>query len=235
MSIVNAERKNAAFYSGFSVDKVVRIYTGRYTSSDLITRVGDLGTIYVHRIPHDVGRPMMCEVMTSVDGGNSYDSGISKVAFSDSNYVYIFDGYSAVISDTYYKVYCSWIDDYDTTNPLVTTQQYTSEPKQFDSSLNYQKIKDQNVRTFSAGTFGATETITIDHDLGYEPNVKVYFEAFSGEVWPLNIGGVRNPLLYVSTQDECGAEIYDDRIEITYYKYSNQARRAWYKIYYDAD
>lgn len=235
MSITNAERRNVAFYSGFEVDKVVRVYTGQYSSGDLITRVGDFATAYVHRIPHDVGRPMMCEVLTSSNGGASYDSGVSQVAFSDSSYVYIFHGYATTGTPVDYKVYCSWIDDYDDTNPLVETQQYTSEPVQFDSGANYQKIRDQDVLSFTPGTFGATETQTIDHDLGYTPNVKVFFEAFSGEVWPLNIGGARNPLLYTSTQDECQADIYDDRVEITYYKFSNDTRRAWYRLYYDAD
>lgn len=225
---------SAAYYSGYEVDKVVRVYEGTYASADLITRSG-FSTAYVYRFAHDLDRPMMCDIIQSTDGGTTWDSGVGSFAFCDSTYVYIFSGFSASISDTMYKIYGTWIDDYDATNPTIDTVSYTSEPTQFDSRLNYQKVERYGELSFDPGTFGSTQTRTITHNLGYTPNVKVFFEAFSGEVWPLNIGGARNPVLYDSAQDECAAEIYSTYIDVTMYRYSNATRRAWYRVYYDAN
>lgn len=226
--------RDVSLVNQYSVNKVVRIFTGQYTSGQLTTRVGDLGTIYVYRIPHNLPRPVTCDLITSTDGGTTWDMGINKLAFSDNTYIYIFHGFSAS-GPVDYKVYCSWIDNYDSSDPSIEAITYGSNPVQFDSRLNYQKIHSQGVTSFTPGTFGATEVDSVNHSLGYTPNAKVYFEAFSGEVWPLNIGGARNPFLYDGSQDECQCEIWPDRIDITLSKFSNTTKRAWYRIYYDAD
>lgn len=229
MSLVNVDQ--IAYTSKHPIDKVVRVFTGSYGTSDLISRTG-FSTAYFHRIPHNVGRPMFCEVMTS-DDDSTYDVGIDKIAFSDSDYVYIFDGYNASISTVYYRVYCSWIDDYDDTNPSIETITYNSEPVQFDSRLNYQKIYDYNSLDFDPGTLGSKQTRIVYHNLNYTPNVKVYCEALPGEVWPMMIGKTNNPFLYDAAQDQCDAEIYDDRLEVTLYRFSNTDKKAWYRIYLD--
>lgn len=230
-----AEPRNAAYYSGYNADKVVKTIVGTYSSGDLITRVGDLATIYVHRIPHGFTRPVMCDLLTSTDGGTTYVGAVDKIAFSDSAYVYIFHGYATSGTPVDYKIYCSWIDEYDDTDPQIDVTSATSNIVQYDSRLNYQKIKEQGLLTFTPGTFGSSSTQTVAHGLTYAPNYRVYFEAFSGEVWPLNFGGVRNGLLYTSTQDEAEASTNTTNLSVTIYRYSNATRRAWYKIYYDAD
>lgn len=224
----------ASFISGAGVDKLVRIYEGSYTTGDLATRTGSIYNVLVYEIPHDLDRPMICEVITSDDGGTTWDTATEAYAFCDSEKVYIYEGLGGPAGTRNYKVFCTWIDDYDNSNPTITTQSYTSEPTQFDSRLNYQKIFMQGELSFSAGTLGSTQTRTVTHNLGYTPNAKVFFESFSGEVWPMHIGGAGNGLLYDYAQDECSAEIYDTYMDVTMYRFSNAVRRAWYRIYYDA-
>ena len=226
-----------AFISQKPIDKIVRIFTGTYNAAtDLIARVGTLDTAYVYRIAHGLPRPVACEMIASTNGGAVYTDGGStggRIAFSDSTYVYIVNSLSLPGADVVtYKVWCSWIDDYDTTNPFITAQSYTSVPTQFDSRLNYQKIFDQNVLNFTPGTFGSAETKTVTHTLGYTPNAKVFFEAFPNEVWPLNAG---QQFTYDGAQDECRLSIYSDRIDVSMDRFSNAAKRAWYRIYYDAN
>lgn len=242
-----ASPQNVAFSNDLVIDKIVRVYTGTYDpSTDCISRTYDyFGTpayMWLYRIPHGLTRPVFCELLHSINGGTTfYEGGLnSKLAFSDSTYVYILHsviyGSSATPSSqtVTYKVYCSWIDDYDNTNPLVETETYNSEPVLFDSRKNYQKILSQDEIEFTAGTFGTRETITVNHNLGYTPNVKVYFEAFDNEVWPLNAGGNTNPFLADGSQNECELFIKENTVEVTAVKNSNTAIRAWPRIYYDA-
>ncbi len=227
---------DASFISSRPIDKIVRVFTGSYSSGDLTTRSGDLATPYVYRFAHDLPRPVACELIFSADGGTTWeDGGINKIAFSDSTYIYIFHGYATSGTPVQYKVYCSWIDDYDSDNPIIDVTQYTDDPVQFDSRVNYQKIAEQNVLTFPGGTGGSTSSQSIPHTLGYAPNAKVYFEAFPNEVWPLNAGGATNIFNYDSSQDECALFIYSNRMDIDMYRYSNTSKRAWYRMYYDAN
>lgn len=230
------------FDANLSVDKLVRVFTGSYNAAtDLVSRVGSLGTIFVYRIPHGLGRPVFCELLWSNDGGVTYtdggitnSSGLTKLAFSDSTYVYIFHGYTTAATTITYKVYCTWIDDYDDTNPLVSTVSYSDSSLQFDSRLNYQKIYRQRKLDFTAGTGGSTETQSIGHSLGNYPNTKLYFEAFPNEVWPLNAGGANNFFNYDSAQDEAKLEIFANSVSFSLLRFSNSSKRAWYRIYYDA-
>jgi len=237
---------SVSYYSGYDVDKIARIFTGSYNSgTDVISRVytlfGAPYTVYFYRIEHGLGRPVECELLWSTDGGTTYIDGgvangslISKIAFSDSTYVYIFDAQGSIGSGVVnYRVYCSWIDNYDDTNPLVPVLTYNNLPQQFDSRENYQKIYSSGIFSYSPGVFGAIETQAIVHPLGYAPNVKVYFEAFLGEVWPLNSGGASNFFLIADSQDECDISIDTGSVSVSMTKFSNQAKRAWYKVYYD--
>ena len=132
-------------------------------------------------------------------------------------------------------MFCSWIDNYDTTNPEITAVTYPDNNVLFDSRANLNKVAFQDELTYSPGTFGASEVLTVTHSLGYAPNVKVFFEPFAGEVWQMNTGGTGNGFLYNAAQDECQAEIFANTLSITAFKYSNATRRVWYRIYYDTN
>lgn len=227
------------FISQAPIDKIVRIFNGSFDfPGDTTMRVGSFSSINVYAIPHGLTRPVACEMQWSLDGvkwvdnGSQDDSFRSSLAYSDSANIYIIS--PVFVPDTvHYRVWCSWIDDYDSSNPLVDIISYSEVPLMFDSRVNIQKIYDQDVLTFSAGTFGSPQNIPVEHDFGYTPNSKVWFEPFAGEVWPLNSGGTSNPFLFDSAQDECELRISDTDIEVRYKRFSNATRRAWYKIYYD--
>lgn len=239
------EPQDVAFASSLLVDKVVRTFTGSYNAAtDLTARnytfAGLPQTAYFYRIAHGLTRPVFCELITSSDGGVIYTDGgnssasVGHIAFADSTYIYIYHSILAPgVGTINYKVWCSWIDDYDATNPLIETISYTDQPIEFDSRENFQKIFTQEVLTFSPGTFGTTETQNIIHSLGYNPNVKVFFEAFSGEIWPLNAGGNSNIFLLDDSQDECYITITSNLISVSLDKYSNASKRAWLRVYYD--
>lgn len=231
MSLTDNAR-DVAFASDISIDKIVRTFTGSYSSGDLITRSGGFSIPYVYRFAHGLGRPVFCDLITSTDGGSTWDLGIGKLAFSDDTYIYIFHGYATTGTPVTYKVYCSWIDDYDNSNPLIETQTYSSQPILFDSRENYQKIAMQDVVSV---TVGGSQSIS--HTLGYVPNAKVYIEAFSGEVWPLNFGGARNVFLYHGDQVEGEARIDSNSVDITLAGGigSPATARVWYRIYYDSN
>lgn len=230
------------YYSGASLDKVVRVFTGTYSSGDLIARVGSLGTIYVYRIAHGLSRPVFCDLLWSTNSGATwYDNGSytiggtpdGKLAFSDSTYIYIFHGYATTGTPVDYKVYCTWIDDYDGTNPSVTTQSYTDNQVQYDARLNYQKLYTLTPLTIPAGTFGSTNTQSVIHDVAQVINAKAWFEPFSGEVWPVVAGGASNLFYYDSAQDEAYISIDNNSVDLSVDRFSNASRRAWIKAYYD--
>lgn len=240
MSLVD-NINDVAYSSEFSIDKIVRIFTGTYNRvTDVTTRVytfaGSPYNVYVYRIAHGLTRPLACEMIDSEDGGTTYvDSGIRRIAFCDSTYIYIFDAQgSAGVGTVNYKVWGSWIDDYDATNPLVDTVSYTNLQTQFDSRLNYQKIFNRTALSFTGGTLGATETQSINHPFAYTPNAKVWFEAFTNEVWPLNAGGASNLFNFDDAQDECQLFIDSNSVDIKMTKFSGLARRVWPKVFYDA-
>ena len=225
---------NVAYSTAFPTDKLVRVFTGSYAGSGTTLRGG---SVYIHTIPHNLGRPVFCELLhsdnggtTYADGGMSASGGVPRLAFSDSTNVYIFHGYSNT-GTVHYKVYATWIDDYDTSNPLVSIQNYSDVPTQFDSRKNYQKIAVQQTLNFS-GTGSSSQAVT--HGLGYTPNAKLYFEAFGGEVWPANAGGATNNFLYdFVNQDECALSISTSLLTVSMDKQSATSRRAWLRGYYD--
>jgi len=231
---------SAMFSSQHDIDKIVRIFSGSFLhSTDTTTRTGNAFNIEVFPIAHDLGRPVACEMQWSADGVNWIDNGSQdsnfqgSLAYSTSTHIYIISPFFVGTPRVYYRVWCSWINDYDSSNPLIEVSTYSDTPLVFDSRLNIQKIYDQDVLSFSAGTFGSPQNIEVAHDFGYTPNAKVWFEAFTGEVWPLNSGGASNQFLFDYSQDECELRISDNNIEVRYKRFSNAIRRAWYKIYYD--
>lgn len=239
-----ANIQNMALYSQTGIDKIVRVFTGTFDiPGTCITRTytyaGAPSNQYLYRIAHGMGRPVACDVQHGGDGVTWYDGGLPGVggftlnAFSDSTYVYIIAPFVLVASGLYYRVFCRWIDNYDTTNPTIDTISYANQPKQFDSRANFQKIYVADVSTFTGGTFGASQTNTITHNLGYTPNAKIWCESFTGEVWPPVAGGTSNSFVVDDFQDQFELSITTTTITITATKSSGIARRVWYKIYYD--
>lgn len=228
-------------YSGVLIDKVVRVFTGTYTSSDLISRAGGFGNIYMHRIAHGLTRPVLCDLMWSNENGIWLDSGCydmysnSRLAFSDDTYIYIFHGFSTADTPVQYKIYCAWIDNYDTTNPSVETRRYSNIPIQYDARSNYQKIHTFQQLLIPAGQYGSVNTQYLYHDIATTPNAKAWFEPFAGEVWPINAGGNTNVFFYDENQDEATLEITNSSVRLDVTRFSNVDRRAWVKIYYDGN
>ena len=237
----SAINSKVRYYSGAPLDKIVRVYTGFYSAGNLVARVGSIGTVYVHRIAHGLGRPVFCDLLWSTDNVNWYDNGTyniggsiqGHIAFSDSTYVYIFHDYATTATPIYYKVYCSWIDDYDGTNPSIEVQNNGDTPVQYDSRLNYQKIYTVDEKSIPAGTFGSSYSTSTLHDIGTTVNAKGYFQPFAGEVWPVNGGGASNIFLYDNAQDEAVLNISSSSVTMDMSLFSNAARRAWIKVYYD--
>ena len=231
---------SAMFTSEHDIDKIVRIYTGSFAfPSQTVTRSGGISTINIFTIAHGLGRPVACEMQWSLDQVNWVDNGSQdssfrgSLAYSDSTNIYIISPLAVGSGTVYYRVWCSWINNYDTSNPSVEVATYPDTPLVFDTRLNFQKISNQDVLTFSAGTFGSPQNITVNHNFNFTPNAKVWFEPFAGEVWPLNSGGLSNPFLFDFSQDECELRITSTNIEVRYKRFSNAIRRAWFKIYYD--
>lgn len=232
----------AAIASPLNVDKVVFSQSGVYDSANDVTTVvhtiaGSPTNVYLYKIAHTVGRPTFVDILTSTDNVTFYDGGSTsgKIAFSDSSFIYILDAISSKGSGTiYYKVVASWIDNYDSTNPAINPFQNTTKKTLFDSRSNYQKILTQNVLNFSAGVFGAQESQPVSHSLGYQPNYRVFFEAFTGQVWPLNFGGASNPFNIDDAQNEGDAKITSTTLTVQVTKFGNNAVKAWYRIYIDS-
>lgn len=216
------------YYSGASIDKIVGVWSGSY---DKATDTTSRSFLNVFSIPHGFTRPVFVSYLWSEDNVNWVDGGAfvgfnSSIAFSDSTNIYL-----ATTSNSgtqYYRVIAYWIDSYDGTNPSVNEYASTTKDIKYDTRVNYQKIAFQGETTYNSST-----TISIPHSLGYIPNAKVFFEAISGEVWPLNAGGASNPFLYDINQDEGLLKIYNDRIDIVTFSVG-ATRRLWYTGYYDA-
>lgn len=233
MSLTSDDYDKISFYTDLNIDKIVGVWEGSFHRTNDVTARVAFSTLYVHAIPHGFTRPVFVDLLWSTDGTTWSDGGISHLAFSDSSNIYITSGFSTVAGTMYYKAIGFWIDNYDTTNPLVPEYHQEGKPVIFDSRLNYQKIIDEDVVTLAGGTFNTVSTETITHNLGYKPNAKVYFEAFTGEVWPLNAGGSQNPFNYDFSQDEMDMAITDTQMRLRLFGNSDIDRRAWYRIYAD--
>lgn len=218
-----------AFSTEFAVDKIVGVYTGSYNSATDTTVLG--GFVYSYAIPHSFTRPVFCELLWSTDGVNFKDGGGSGgIAISDSSNVYVMT--TLPTGTIHYKVICSWIDDYDATNPLITPVLNTTSNEYFDSRFNYQKTYLNDMYTVSASPLGTTTPIS--HNLGYAPNAKVFIEALPGQVWPTGLLGKGDPFFYDFSQYEAKVVITSTQLEITHYGGGASNARIWYKVYLDS-
>lgn len=230
----------------FSTHKIVQSYVGSFRyGTDTVTRNYTLSGLpnpqQAFRIEHGYTRPLMVELEWSTDGssyyvGNGADNGVAYgIAYSDSTYIYVMPSQLAAGTVFYYKLVCTWIDDYDTTNPTIG--EFDDLPAAYTQTFNSRSRIPSIVRqgVLSGSTPSptlASVQIPYTHLLGYSPEMKVYIEAFSGEVWPMNAGGAANPYLVDDNQVEGVA--FTDVSQLTVFlnmKSVNGTRRAWFSLY----
>lgn len=237
MSLIdNIDR--VALASQYPTDKIIKVLSGSFDAS-AATDVGSPAYMKRHSISHGQSRPVFTRLKWSTDNVNWIDGGYSTregdtdflptIAYSDSTNVYILTGVTT--GTLYYEVICFWIDNYDNTNPLVDSYFDTTKPLAFDSRLNYHKIFTQGEEVTSGAI---SEDITVNHDLGYEPDCWVYIEAFSGQVWPANAGGLSNFFYYdIDNQAEVTSKVStsDLILEYTGSATLTEPRRIFYIIY----
>lgn len=233
MSLVSNAR-DVSFATRWSTDKIVGVWEGSFDrSTDVITVSGDLGDIYVYRFAHGFTRPIFTDLLWQISAawtdGGSYDSNNdTSIAYSDSTYIYVISSlFIAGTGTMQYKVIGTWIDSYDGTNPLVESYISTQKTTVFDTRVNYQKVYDQNSLTYNTDSLQS-----VGHSLGYRPNYRVFFEAVTGQVWPMYAGGISNPFLYDTSISECSASITNTFLDIEMF-FVSSPKRAWYKIYLD--
>jgi len=229
MAITNID--TVSLTSVLPTDKIVKVFTGSFDTATSARQNDEFATpVYAKlEIPHGFTRPVFTKLRWSRDGTNWVDGGLGQlrseplvqcITFSDSTNVVLFS--TAFTGLVYYQIICFWIDDYDSANPLVDSFSAPDKPIAFDSRLNYQKIVSQSDSTISGAT-------TITHSLGFKPNVWVYFESNSGQVWPAILGGAGNAWLYnYSTQREIEYSITNSVVNI---EVSGGSARVWCRIY----
>lgn len=233
-----------AFSTAFLTDKICGVLTGSYSaaSANYLAPSGGGTPLYQYAIPHSFKRPVMCEGLYSSDNsrfipmGQSGPGGSSNPlnVYSDSNYIYILSLQN--VGTQYYKIICTWIDDYDATNPLITPVLQTTGSAYFDTRQNYQKILSSGVVSVSNPGVGNTGTHTIAHNLGYAPDYKLFFESLPNQVWPQINGGAQDTWIYnYNNQYELFGIVDDNNLVISYDGGNSSAAslRIWYKIYYD--
>lgn len=236
-----------AYNTVFNAEKIVKTFTGSFIqTTDTTTRSYTLATlpfnVQVYKIAHSFGRPVFTELYWSTDnsyfvvGGAAADSlGNLAISYSDSNFIYIMP--VGPISGTviYYQLVCSWIDDYDTTNPSVAA--FSDIPDNYTQVFNSRSVIPAIVKqgTIDSSTSSGilTDVVTSEaHGLAYRPESKTFIESFSGEVWPLNYGGGTNP--YEVDDNQVEAQVFVSSTNYTLdmaMKSANGTRRAWYMLY----
>lgn len=245
---MSVDQTKINFSSLLDNERIVKTFEGSFdfeVDTDSVTF--DFATQEVYSINHGFTRPVFVELWWSLDGsdwfmggGNSDTDGKAFViGYSDSTSVKIMIVENAGLSTgetIYYKVVCGWIPEFDDTNPLIDDfDDFPSNYKrQFQSRYQTLYIAKRGVITLSTASASFTDVLDSEaHGLGYTPNLKCYYEAFPGQVWPLNYGGVRNPyLVSVSTQVEAVAFV--DGTEITVdavMKAANGNVRFWYLLF----
>lgn len=244
----NLENNNdrVAYTSYSPLDKIVATYSGSFVvGTDTVTRsytlAGFPNVVNVFRIPHGLSRPVFVESQWSVDGSAYFEGGGTPnasdqgcIAYSDRTYVYIMsNGYITAGTRVYYRVVCDWIEDFDQTNPDVPGFISGQNVVNFYSGWVAARVLRQGVANVSTTSPTTTNVLTtVDHNLGYAPEVRVYIESFADEVWPLNYGGLNNLHLVDDSQVEC--QVFSDATSLainTVMKAANGSRRVWYRLY----
>jgi hypothetical protein len=240
MSIPLSNVSKVNFFSQYSIDKICGNTVGSYNAADYTTQVGGgaFNTLYVYNIPHNFTRPVVVDMLVSLDNINflpqefSLSNGQFLLAYSDSSNIYIINSDNSSTIYYYWMVF-TWIDNYDNSNPLIrpvfeAVQDNTSQTT-FDSRQNYQKILSNTMQTYSS----ATTSATISHNLDYTPNFKIYFNSLSGQVWP-NIGNSTNSgFVYSGSQSLVDGYVDDTNLYLDIYIPSGSIN-VWPRIYYDS-
>jgi hypothetical protein len=236
MSLVNQD--GIGFASPYYIDKIVRVDEGTFDTATATT-VG--GFLKRTSIAHGFTRPVFTDLLWSVDGttwidggsGNPGTSNVYTISYSDSTNNYILT--TKTTGTLYYILISFWITDYDDTNPDVASYFPENTTILFDSRENYQKILDYGTKTMTGSS--TVDTPFTNPQPDNKPNSRSFFEAFSGQVWPENFGGVTNPFLYDATNQ---AELvsYTSETDLTNMIIvpvgaGLQARRVWYRVYAD--
>lgn len=229
MSLTN--QQNIAFSTSYQTDKIVGVYSGSFNTGSA-PKLG--GYIAYTSFSHTFTRPVFTKLQTSTDQVSWIDENsgdLYAISYSTASQIFVLHADTGAV--IYYRVIAFWIDDYDTTNPLVPPTVGSISNITFDSRLNYQKLAMSGELTIPAGT--ALQTDTINHSLGYKPNVRVFAEAYPGEVWLANFGGVGgNYWDYTGTMLQVEVEINSNNIVLySAMAFSSPASKVWYRIYYD--
>ena len=225
--------QDVLFSTAFETDKICGIYTGSYNAANYNTVLG--GYLYQTNLTHNFTRPVFCEALFSTDGTNYFPNGqgngtTNANVYSDSSNIYFIT--NADTGTIYYKLVCTWINNYDTSNPLINfvNQSTNTSITAFDSRQNYQKIALSGMLTpTNTGSF------PINHNLGYAPNYKLYFNSLPGQVWPAIAGGAGDFWNYESQQCELSGVANSTSLIVSYDVGSGSASsfNLWYRIYYD--
>jgi hypothetical protein len=234
MSLTKQNNANIAF-PAFGVDKITGVLVGEYNASSYNTVLG--GYLYRYQIPHPFTRPVFCDALFSDDGVNYVPNGnvtqsttMQLQVYSDSNYIYVLN--TASVGTVYYKIVCTWIDNYDVTNPLITPIfQTNSSHAYFDSRQNYQKIYYNTPGVLVNGG----SVLTVSQGLGSVPHFKLFFESLPGQVWPMINGGSSDTWLYDNVnQYECQGVMGRHQLTINFVSGSASSARVWPIIYYNS-
>lgn len=239
--------EKVAYNTYYPTEKIVKNFVGsfNYTTDTIIrnlTFAGFPSPISVYRFVHGYTRPLFVELFWSLDNSSYYlggaandDTGKYITAYSDSTYIYIQPTPLSANQIVYYKIVCSWIDDYDTTNPTVAP--FSDLPANYTQVFNSRNsipsiVQQGSITASSSSAFYTDITSLVPHNLGYAPNMKVYIESMPGEVWPLNYGGTSNPYLVDDNQVEAQAFTSNtDLILNPLMKSGNGTRKFWYMLY----
>lgn len=178
----------------YKTDKIVFSKTGSVDISTLPDKFNDgFWVVKKLEIPHGMPRPLFINFRFKIDADTKWRTGGSAedcLGYSDSTYLTIMIN-NITTGTLYYELFGSWIDDYDTTNPLVDVSNIIS-TKLFDSRLKYRKIiLDGSVVVPDAG--GGVGSDNIPHTLGTSPTYQVYFDGMPNEVWQSHSGGGQDP------------------------------------------
>jgi len=66
------------------------------------------------------------------------------------------------------------------------------------SSLNYQKIKLNEIKTQVSASYGSTYNVTFTHSLGYIPSTRVWIEDPGSGIWPVTLAQFTTADLFTS-------------------------------------
>lgn len=244
--------QKVAFTSLYNTEKIVKVFDGSFQYGiDTVERAFDFATMEIFQIPHGFTRPVYTELFWSLDDVNYFvggglpdlDDTAYLISYSDSTNVCIMTIPAMSIPDgtvIYYKIVCGWINDYDNTDPQIEAFQDFPDNYKINFNSRYQtsmiakegKITLETTSSSFTDVFGSE-----NHDLGYTPIMKCYFNAFPGEVWPLNYGGVKNPYL-VDFTDQVEAQAFVDGTNFTVdavMKNLSGEVNFWYMLYTPVD